>query len=242
MPDGYAIGAATLVGGALLGFGAYVNRACVFGAIARLGSGEWAYVMTPLGFYVGCATVAHLFPVTPPAHAAHASPVLQGSAWLALLAAAFVIARVAYAFVDFSIGAPWRLRVRPVATLGPARLVAACGDDRDRCRVRRDPAAVRCVGLHRRARGTRAWHGIEPAGEDRPADRAAGRCNPRWLYRRSMAQHARHCSRAAALLRRRTADGLGQPADPGQQRRSGARRHAAAAAVMRGSRSWRCAS
>lgn len=118
MPDGYAIGAATLVGGALLGFGAYVNRACVFGAIARLGSGEWAYVMTPLGFYVGCATVARLFPVTPPAHAAHASPVLQGSAWLALLAAAFVIARVAYAFVDFSIGAPWRLRVRPVATLG----------------------------------------------------------------------------------------------------------------------------
>ena len=118
MPDGYAIGAATLVGGALLGFGAYVNRACVFGAIARLGSGEWAYVMTPLGFYVGCATVARLFPVTPLAHAAHASPVLQGSAWLALLAAAFVIARVAYAFVDFSIGAPWRLRVRPVATLG----------------------------------------------------------------------------------------------------------------------------
>ena len=118
MPDGYAIGAATLVGGALLGFGAYVNRACVFGAIARLGSGEWVYLMTPLGFYVGCATVARLFPVTPPAHAAHASPVLQGSAWLALLAAAFVIARVAYAFVDFSIGAPWRLRVRPVATLG----------------------------------------------------------------------------------------------------------------------------
>jgi len=74
--------------------------------------------MTPLGFNVGCATVARLFPVTPPAHAAHASPVLQGSAWLALLAAAFVIARVAYAFVDFSIGAPWRLRVRPVATLG----------------------------------------------------------------------------------------------------------------------------
>jgi toxin CptA len=100
MPDGYAIGAATLVGGALLG------------------SGEWAYVMTPLGFYVGCATVARLFPVTPLAHAAHASPVLQGSAWLALLAAAFVIARVAYAFVDFSIGAPWRLRVRPLATLG----------------------------------------------------------------------------------------------------------------------------
>ena len=54
MPAGYPVGIATMLGGALLGFGAYVNRACVFGAIARLGSGEWAYVATPVGFYVGC--------------------------------------------------------------------------------------------------------------------------------------------------------------------------------------------
>ena len=45
MPGGYAVTYVTVLGGALLGLGAYVNKACVFGAIARLGSGEWAYVV-----------------------------------------------------------------------------------------------------------------------------------------------------------------------------------------------------
>ncbi|MBX3605194.1 MAG: YeeE/YedE family protein [Piscinibacter sp.] len=57
LPAGYAIGPWTLAGAALLGFGAWVNGACVFGAIARFGSGEWAYALTPLGFYLGCLTV-----------------------------------------------------------------------------------------------------------------------------------------------------------------------------------------
>ena len=35
MPTGYAVSAWTVIGGALLGLGAYVNGACVFGAIAR---------------------------------------------------------------------------------------------------------------------------------------------------------------------------------------------------------------
>ena len=42
MPGGYPINPWTVVGGALLGLGAWVNGACVFGAVARLGSGEWA--------------------------------------------------------------------------------------------------------------------------------------------------------------------------------------------------------
>lgn len=46
--------ALTLAGGVLLGFGAYVNRACVFGSVARFGSGEWHYALTPVGFFVGC--------------------------------------------------------------------------------------------------------------------------------------------------------------------------------------------
>ena len=50
LPAGAAVTAATVIGGMLLGLGAYVNGACVFGAIARLGSGEWAYAATPLGF------------------------------------------------------------------------------------------------------------------------------------------------------------------------------------------------
>ena len=66
MPGGYAVTLVTILGGGLLGLGAYVNKACVFGAIARLGSGEWAYVATPLGFYVGCVTSAHVVSVSGP--------------------------------------------------------------------------------------------------------------------------------------------------------------------------------
>jgi len=49
MPVGVSVTAGTVFGGVLLGTGAWINRACVFGAIARLGSGEWSYAVTPLG-------------------------------------------------------------------------------------------------------------------------------------------------------------------------------------------------
>jgi uncharacterized membrane protein YedE/YeeE len=77
LPPGFALSGWTVLGGALLGFGAWVNRACVFGAIARLGSGEWAYAATPLGFYLGCLAVPLLFdpPAAQPLNAG--SPVLQ---------------------------------------------------------------------------------------------------------------------------------------------------------------------
>jgi len=54
--DSYPLGALTIVGGMLLGLGAWINGACVFGAVARIGSGQWAYVATPIGFYLGCLT------------------------------------------------------------------------------------------------------------------------------------------------------------------------------------------
>ncbi len=57
----YAVGSATVVGGMLLGVGAWVNRACVFGSVARIGSGQWAWLATPVGFFLGC-----LVPVTQP--------------------------------------------------------------------------------------------------------------------------------------------------------------------------------
>jgi len=78
MPAGFAPSAWTVLGGALLGLGAWVNQACVFGAIARLGSGDWAYAATPLGFYAGCLSAQPLF--TRPAAQAltHASPVAAG--------------------------------------------------------------------------------------------------------------------------------------------------------------------
>jgi len=96
MPAGYAITYATVLGGALLGFGAYVNKACVFGAIARLGSGEWAYVVTPLGFYVGCVTVASVFAFPAQQKLAQGSPVLQAAPWLAAAFAAFMIVRLGW--------------------------------------------------------------------------------------------------------------------------------------------------
>ena len=61
MPVGYAVTGWTIAGGALLGLGAFVGRACVFGAIARFGNGEWSYLMVPVGFFAGCATVGPLF-------------------------------------------------------------------------------------------------------------------------------------------------------------------------------------
>src|SRR4051812_41327757 len=94
MPAGYPLGALTVVGGALLGLGAYVNRACVFGAIARLGSGEWAYVFTPLGFYLGCVSVQWLFEGAAPAPLKDPSPLLNGPMWLAAVAAALAVVRV----------------------------------------------------------------------------------------------------------------------------------------------------
>ena len=76
----------TIAGGVLLGVGAWVNGACVFGAVARLGSGEWAYALTPVGFYLGCLT-APLFGRPAPAPTAF-SPLLGAAT---LLAPVFVI-------------------------------------------------------------------------------------------------------------------------------------------------------
>jgi uncharacterized membrane protein YedE/YeeE len=96
MPAGYAISPLTIVGGVLLGVGAYVTGACVFGAVARLGSGEWAFVATPLGFYVGC--VAFGFLHLPPQHKlVYGSPVLSAPAWIAVPFLAFLVLRLAYA-------------------------------------------------------------------------------------------------------------------------------------------------
>ena len=110
LPAAYPVSIWTFVGGALLGFGAWVNKACVFGAIARFGSGEWAYVATPLGFYIGCVTVGPLF-AAPTAHKlAETSPVLQAAGLVALLFALFAAWRVGQPLV-----AAWKKRGTPRA-------------------------------------------------------------------------------------------------------------------------------
>lgn len=60
-PAAYAVTGWTVAGGVLLGVGAWVNRSCVFGAVARIGAGQWAWLATPVGFFLGC-----LIPVEAP--------------------------------------------------------------------------------------------------------------------------------------------------------------------------------
>jgi toxin CptA len=94
-PPGFALNGWTVLGAALLGLGAFVNRACVFGAIARLGNGEWAYLATPGGFYLGCLSVSWLFAPPAPRMAQQASVVLtmaDVAVWPLLL---FVLWRLA---------------------------------------------------------------------------------------------------------------------------------------------------
>ena len=121
VPAGYAVTAWTIVGGALLGLGAFINGACVFGAIARFGSGEWAYLVTPIGFYLGCLSVGPLFGTPMPRALAHGSPVLEASAWIAVLFVAFAL---------------WRL-LRPWLGVG-----------RQRVAVRREAIAARLWSPH----------------------------------------------------------------------------------------------
>jgi Sulphur transport len=47
----------TLLGGMLLGFGAWVNGACVFGSVAAIGAGDCSYLAFPVGLALGTAVV-----------------------------------------------------------------------------------------------------------------------------------------------------------------------------------------
>lgn len=94
MPAGHPLSWFTVAGGVLLGVGAFVNRACVFGAIARLGSGEWAYVATPAGFYAGCLSVAWIAPSRVDTPLMAVSPIFQAGPAVAVLALAFMLVRV----------------------------------------------------------------------------------------------------------------------------------------------------
>ena len=118
-PSGYALSGWTVAGGALLGLGALINGACVFGAIARFGSGEWAYALTPFGFYVGAASVGALFAPAPAEKLAPGSVVLDAPAWAALV---FV------GFVSWRLLRPWwreRGAQRPGTLLERVRRLAA---------------------------------------------------------------------------------------------------------------------
>jgi toxin CptA len=59
-PRAFALTGWTVAGGMIMGLGAYVAGACVFGAVARIGNGEPAYFLVPLGFFLGCVAALRL--------------------------------------------------------------------------------------------------------------------------------------------------------------------------------------
>jgi Sulphur transport len=92
LPNGFAANGYTILGGVLLGLGAWANRACVFGSIARLGSGEWAYLMTPLGFFAGVWAMRSLS--SEPIHVPISGDAPSDEAWLLALFVTFIAWRV----------------------------------------------------------------------------------------------------------------------------------------------------
>jgi toxin CptA len=101
-PAGYALSARTFAGAALLGAGAFINRACVFGAIARFGSGEWSYAATPVGFYLGCLTVESVFGSVRPSPLATGSIVFSASTAAVWIFATALAVRVGAALIPRS--------------------------------------------------------------------------------------------------------------------------------------------
>jgi toxin CptA len=63
----------TVLGGMIMGLGAWIAGSCVFGAIARIGNGEPAYFLVPLGFFLGCLGALQLGMTRLP----HAAPAVQ---------------------------------------------------------------------------------------------------------------------------------------------------------------------
>lgn len=92
-PD-HAAGAGTVIGGALLGLGAWLNGACAFGTLARLGCGQWAYAATPPAYLVGCLVATMLLPRAPGPLQAPEAIVLRAAGVAGPLFLAYALLRV----------------------------------------------------------------------------------------------------------------------------------------------------
>jgi toxin CptA len=92
IPSAFPVTGWTVAGGVLLGIGAWVNQACVFGAVARIGSGQWAWLATPVGFFLGCLVPLAAKPVAIQGGAAFGTG--SGATVVALLFAGFAVWRL----------------------------------------------------------------------------------------------------------------------------------------------------
>lgn len=83
-----------LAGGVLLGIGATVNGACLFGTLGRIGNGELHFLAMPVGLALGFAAASLVPGFAPgiPAPNPLAAPSLAGFAMLALFATAALAA------------------------------------------------------------------------------------------------------------------------------------------------------
>jgi hypothetical protein len=81
----------SLVGGLALGVGAVVNGACTNGTLARIGSGEYIYVMTIVGFTAACVLIHAVGPATTIEASSIPTTVPVGHPLLALLGFGAVI-------------------------------------------------------------------------------------------------------------------------------------------------------
>lgn len=86
----YPLGLATVLGGLLLGAGAWLNGACVFGSIARIGGRDWHYLLTPPGYFLG--SLMHYRLVGDYAMATGRGPALETLPLLAMFAMVSLIA------------------------------------------------------------------------------------------------------------------------------------------------------
>jgi len=123
----YAAGLSPIIGGALLGLGAYVNRGCAFGTIARLASGDLSYALMPVGFLIGARTGLTILGAMP-----STSSTMQG-AWLGMLLATVFVALATWR-LGSSIGAARRRKLlahiwapqRATIVIGLASLALMC--------------------------------------------------------------------------------------------------------------------
>lgn len=92
IPSDYAVSPLTIIGGVSFGMGALLNRACLFGTISRLGTGEWVYVFTPVGIYAG-SLIASKLP-SPQPLLSNASLSLGNSPWLLTLTIGLFLIRL----------------------------------------------------------------------------------------------------------------------------------------------------
>lgn len=62
---GFPLGWTVIGGGLLLGLGALINGACVFGSVARIGNRDFSYLATPPGYFLGSLAHARLWGLPP---------------------------------------------------------------------------------------------------------------------------------------------------------------------------------